>query len=96
MPARNEYPAGGFLKRAIVLRGASPDSLLGISPEGDLLVDFKGLGAVCGPDASFQGAVLHLGQEVLGKRASHVVAAPILATGKGEGLGVIFGSERQL
>ena len=51
---------------------------MSVPPEGDHLVDLQGPRGV-GPASSCpQRAVLHLGQEVLRKRTSHVIVVPIL------------------
>lgn len=65
-------------RQAYLLSQALPDALMGIPPERDHLVDFQGPGPTGSPWASLQGAVLHLGQEVLGKRAAYIVAVTIL------------------
>lgn len=56
----------------------SPDPLVSIPPERDHFVNLEGPCPVGAAHSSPQGAILHLGQEILGKRASHVVVIPIL------------------
>jgi len=51
---------------------------MGIPPERNHLVDFQGTGPTGASRAGLQGAILHLGQEVLGEGAAHVVVATIL------------------
>lgn len=55
-----------------------PDPLMGIPPERNHLVDFQGPRPTGASRARLQGAVLHLGQEVLGEGAAHVAAVAVL------------------
>lgn len=74
------------LQRSLHLQGhcdsaegsCSPDPLVSVPPKRDHFVNLKGSGPVGAAHSSPQGAVLHLGQEILGKRASHVVIIPVL------------------
>ena len=56
----------------------SPDPLVSVPPKRDHFVNLEGSGPVGAAHGSPQGAILHLGQEILGKRASHIVIVPIL------------------
>lgn len=58
--------------------GHSPDPLVSVPPKRDHFVNLEGSGPMGAAHGSPQGAVLHLGQEILGKRASHVVSVPVL------------------
>ena len=51
---------------------------MSVPPEGDHLVDLQGTRGVGPAPSCPQGAVLHLGQEVLGKRTPHVIIVPVL------------------
>lgn len=66
--------------------GGPPDTFMGIPPERNHFVDFQGTGPTGASWASLQGAILHLGQEVFGKGAAHIVAVPILRRTEGVGL----------
>lgn len=65
--------------------GSPPDSFMGIPPERNHFVDFQGTGPAGTSWAGLQGAILHFGQEVLGKGAAHVAAATILKRAKEAG-----------
>lgn len=67
--------------------GDPPDTLMGIPPERNHFVDFQGTGPTGTSWASLQSAVLHLGQEVLGKGAAHIATTTILRRAKEAGAG---------
>lgn len=56
----------------------SPDPLVSVPPKRNHFVNLEGSGPMGAAHGSPQGAVLHLGQEILGKRASHIVLVPVL------------------
>jgi hypothetical protein len=58
---------------------------VGIPPERNHFVDFQGTGPTGTSWTSLQGAILHLGQEVLGKGAAYIIAVTILERTKEAG-----------
>lgn len=63
-----------------------PDTFMSIPPKRNHFIYFKGTGSTGTSWASLQGAILHLGQEILGKGTSHIVGVTILKRTKKAGL----------
>lgn len=67
---------------SLLSHGGLPDTFMGIPPERNHFIDFQGTGPTGTSWASLQSAILHLGQEVLGKGAAHIAAVTILKRAK--------------
>lgn len=81
-PRTAEPWPGAQTGTSLLSHGGPPDTFMGIPPERNHFVDFQGPGPTGTSWASLQGAILHLGQEVLGKGAAHIEVVTILE-GKG-------------
>ena len=84
---RRAGPGQRHGQQASALPHGPPDTLMGIPPKRDHLIDFQGPGPTGTSWASLQGAVLHLGQEVFGEGAAHIAAVAILWRAKEVGAG---------
>lgn len=81
-----QNPGQGYRQASLLSHGDLPDTFMGIPPERNHFVDFQGTGPTGTSWASLQGAILHLGQEVLSKGAAHIEVVTILERVKKYGL----------